>query len=249
MQTCHAISEPLSEPLFELYSGLPPTPLHTRPESGCETLTPSSPNALHIEEEEGSVSSLSKKGATLQNRSLEIADASKGQPVINSSNAYSLRTDLYLPSFSKMPQVKEFNNDPQEYFKSITVLPDGIADLVFEANKSKVIQSHEQVTVDGENALSLLPCPQNLTPENTEGQLSVATELGNGYTFTQSLADLGGSIVSNGVLQKQMTSGFQSDTGPVDSPWVQDSSQVTFPETSAREQISASRQASMECMT
>lgn len=244
IQTCHAVSDPLSEPLSELYSSLPPTPLHTRPETGCETLTPSSPNVLHIEEEEGTALS-SKNGAILQNCSLEIDDR-KPQPVINSHNAYSLRTDIYLPSFFKMPQVKKpFNVDSQEYFKSANVAqPDGITDHLLGADRSKVIQSHEQVTVDGENSSSPLPCSQNSI---TEDQLNVCTELGNGYTFTQSPGELDGSIDSNGVLQQHTTFGFQSETGPLDSPWTQESSLVAFPDTSAREQISASRQASLEC--
>ncbi|CAI9607430.1 unnamed protein product [Staurois parvus] len=195
-KTCHAVSEPISE----LCSSLPPTSLHTNPESGCEALILSSPNVLlHIEEEEGSVSSpSSRKVSTLQSRGLEMDDASKDQPVFNPFSAYSLRTDIYLPSFFKKPQVKkEVDFVYQEYTKSTNVAqPDGVTDPLNGTDRSEVIGSHEEVTVDGETDLSQLPYPQMSTLEKTEDPVRGAgIELGTDYTFTRYFGDQGDSIV------------------------------------------------------
>lgn len=246
MQTCHAVSEPISE----LCSSLPPTPLHTWPESGFETLTPSSPGVLlHIEEEEGSVSSpSSRKETILQSHGLEMDDASKDLQACSPFNAYSLRTDIYLPSFFKKPQVKEVDFVHQEYTKSMNAAqPDGVTDPLLGTDRSKIIRSHEQVTVDRESDLSQLPYLQNVTPEKTEDPVRGAgTELVNDNTSLLSFGDLAGSIVPNGVFQQHTTFGVQSEAATMEPSWAQESSQVTFPETSVQERISASRQASME---
>lgn len=242
MQTCHAVTEPISE----LGYSLPPTPLYTRSESGCEALTPSSPSVLlHIEEEEGSATSSStRKGTTLQNHGLELEDASKDQPVIS---PYSMRTDIYLPSFLKRPPVKkQVEVLHQESAKSVNAAQsDGVTDLIHGVDRSKVIRSHEYVNVHSENALSQLQCAQNVTPEKKDFLENSGTELGNDYTLTQSPGEIVSSVF-NGDLQ-QHTFGFHTDLGPMDPSWIQESSQVTIPESSGQERISASRQASMKC--
>lgn len=246
MQTCYAVSEPISE----LCSSLPQTPLHTWPESVCETLAPSGPGVLlHIEEEEGSVSSpSSRKEYILQSLGLETDNASKDLPACSPFSAYSLRTDIYLPSFFKKPQVKDLDFVHQEYTKPMNAAqPDGVTDPLLGTNRSKIIRAHEQVTVDRESDLSQLPYQQNVTPEKTEDPVRGAgTELVSDNTFLLSFGDLAGSIAPNGVFQQHTTFGVQSEEAPMEPSWAQESSQVTFPETSVQERISASRQASME---
>ncbi|XP_072271587.1 paxillin isoform X2 [Pyxicephalus adspersus] len=235
-KTCHSVSEPITE----LCSGLPPTPLQTRSESGCEALTPNSSSVLlHIEEEDGLVpSSSSRKGATLQH-GLEIDDIINDQLVMSPSSDYSLRTDIYLPSFFKKPQVKKEVDVHQENRKSMHAShSDDVIDSHYDTDISKFIRSCEQTTVTSENALSQHPCLQSLAPAKTE---DISKELGDDYTFTQTPGDIGGSVVPNGVPQ-HTTFGFPSDSGLVDPSWAQESSQVTFPDTSSRERISASRQ-------
>ncbi|XP_040206325.1 paxillin isoform X1 [Rana temporaria] len=241
-KTCYAVSEPISE----LCSSLPQTPLHTWPESVCETLAPIGPGVLlHIEEEEGSVSSpSSRKETILQSLGLETDNASKDLPACSPFSAYSLRTDIYLPSFLKKPQVKELDFVHQESTKPMNAAqPDGVTDPLLGTNRSKIIRSHEQVTVDGESDLSQLPYQQNVTPEKTEDPVRGAgIELVNDNTFLLSFGDLAGSIAPNGVFQQHTTFGVQSEEAPMEPSWAQESSQVTFPETSVQERISASRQ-------
>ncbi|XP_068094816.1 paxillin isoform X2 [Hyperolius riggenbachi] len=246
-KTCHTFSEPLSEFCYSPTSSLSTTTLHAGTESVCDALASRSPSVfLHIDEEEGSLSSSPfKKGPLPPCHGLEI-DVSNDKSSISPFSAYSLRTDIYLPSFLKNPPVKkEVQVLREEYMKSVNVAqPDGIYDLQLPAGQDKsVLKSFDHVTVDSETVSDQPASPQNSTPEETKVPLkSLDIALDNNNELTLAPGDQSDSTIYNGVVQSNSTSCLQSDTTYMDPSWTQESAQIVLPETTARDRISASRQ-------
>ncbi|XP_063769206.1 paxillin isoform X2 [Pseudophryne corroboree] len=242
----------LSGPVSDLHKNRPISPastfyttsLYAGQQSGSDALTPvSSTVLLHIDEEESpALSSHFRKATVLSNRAVETDGANKDQPVTCPFNAYSLRTDIYLPSFHKKSQVKQKELDvcPIEYTQSeLAVQSDGPAELQssLEKNTWSLWEPHENMIINNEA----------LSSETTHQPCSVSlrisdNEPGNDHKFTEHPDEQVSSITSDGDFGQHSTFVFHPDLKTIDDSWTQESQQIMFPETPARERISALRQ-------
>ncbi|KAM3939508.1 paxillin isoform 2-T2 [Leptodactylus fuscus] len=250
-KTCHTCSEPVSE-WCKSSPASPPssvcsTPLYARPESGFDAVTPSSPAVfLHIDEDENpAASSHLKKGIVLTSHALPTDLSPKDQPVITPFNAYSQRTDIYLPSFYKKSQTKqkEFDVHPVEYSHlsysgQSDDLPDGQTKQ--EENRYAMWKSCKNTVSEDEILSSEVTHPPCLVSEKTEATVTTTdNRLGIDNTCTEFPVEQVDSSNQNGHLEYNSSFGLYPDSSKTDSSLMEDSHELAYQEVP---RISASRQ-------
>ncbi|XP_075070983.1 paxillin isoform X1 [Mixophyes fleayi] len=239
----------LSGPITDLHKNSPTSPpstlcttsLYAKQVNGSDALTRINPTVLlHIDEEERpTLTSSLRKGTVLPNHEVEIDVANKDQRVTCPFNAYSLRKDIYLPSFHKKSQVKQKELDvcPVQYMQSeLVVQSDGAHDVQtpLETMTSALWKPHENMIIN-----------KDLSSESAHLQCSVSTRSAdNGlyHKFTEPLGEQLSSSTSDGDFGQHSTFGCQLDPKTTDTSLTQESHQIVYPETPARERVSALRQ-------
>ncbi|XP_066459754.1 paxillin isoform X5 [Eleutherodactylus coqui] len=244
-KTCHSCSEPLSE-WCKSSPASPPssvcsTPLYARPESAYDAVSPSSSAGfLHIHEDENpTFSSPLRKGIVLPSHGLQMDLASKDPPAITPFNAYSQRTDIYLPSFYKKSQTnqKELDDYLAEYSRvPHTVQLDDLTDghARHEKNCSAMWKSCENPKLNEEKLYSEMAHAPGSANEMSEVALTATDKLVMDDKFT---VFSGGA--PNGHLKESSTFGLHPDPSTTDSSGMEDSHEMTYQEVP---RISASRQ-------
>ncbi|CAJ0964907.1 unnamed protein product [Ranitomeya imitator] len=231
--TCHTCAETISE-RFKSNPITPPssvcsTHLYARPESGFDAVTPCSPAVnLHIDEDENPASSAPlRKDVVLSSLGLQMDLAPKEEPVITPFNAYSQRTDIYLPSFYKKPRtkLKEFDVHPVECSPLFhAVQSDGLINghWTQEENSSiwKPSDNVEQNEVKLLSEISKPPCSsiEKLEFAVTTAERKLLTD-NKSAEFPVQQVD---SSAPNGHLEQESTFRFRPDPNKSDSSWTED---------------------------
>ncbi|XP_066459751.1 paxillin isoform X2 [Eleutherodactylus coqui] len=235
-KTCHSCSEPLSE-WCKSSPASPPssvcsTPLYARPESAYDAVSPSSSAGfLHIHEDENpTFSSPLRKGIVLPSHGLQMDLASKDPPAITPFNAYSQRTDIYLPSFYKKSQTnqKELDDYLAEYSRvPHTVQLDDLTDghARHEKNCSAMWKSCENPKLNEEKLYSEMAHAPGSANEMSEVALTATDKLVMDDKFT---VFSGGA--PNGHLKESSTFGLHPDPSTTDSSGMEDSHEMTYQE-------------------
>lgn len=177
--------------------------------------------------------------------------APKYEPVITPFNAYSQRTDLYLPSFYKKPQTKQKDLDVRlvEYSQ----LPQAVRsdDLTGgqtnqERSGCAIWKSCENIVLDEERHFAEMAYPPCSASEKSEIAVTPTdNKIVVDNKFTTFPVEHGGTSASNGHLEQNSTLELHPDLNETDYAWTEDSHENAYQEVP---RISASRQASLLCV-
>ncbi|KAG8596979.1 hypothetical protein GDO81_002126 [Engystomops pustulosus] len=166
----------------------------------------------------------------------------KDQPAITQFNAYSQRTDLYLPSFYKKLQTKQNESDvhPVEYPQ----LPHaGESEDLFngqtkqEKNKCNIWESPENMVLNEERFSSDVAHP--LCSFSAQSEITAADKVPVDNKITERPIEQEVSSVSNGHVEQTLISGLNHDPNKADVSWTEESHEIAYQEVP---RISASRQ-------